>query len=201
MSADVQPRVPQIGGNRGVLDRPWNRVRVIADLAEGTMTQAEIGRKYGVTQSSVSEFADRHHAEVESKRAHLADEFHGMWIADKRARVAVLQQQVEGAELLMAMALELVREAARRGVKVGELLESAEDEGAALSGAELAKLETEQDKVANTALGNYLKLGKGQREAMRNVAEELAQLPNRPTVQIQTERIEHVYVGIDMDDV
>ena len=199
MTTDIVRR--PVGGGPGPLERPWNRVRVIADLAEGAMTQAEIGAKYGVTQGAVSQFLDRNRDEIESKRRHLNDQFHGLWIADKVARVGVLQQQAEGAEVLMAMALELVKEAARRGVRVGELLEGAEGDGDGAAGSDLVKLETEQDKVANTALTNYLKLQKSQREAMRNVAEELAQLPNRPTVQIQTERIEHVYVGIDMDDV
>lgn len=164
------------------------------------MSMTEVARKFEVTQQAVSLFADRHADAIDEKRRHLEDEYYGLWIADKRRRVAVLQQQAEGAEDLMAMAMELAREAARRGVTVGEMLEGAEGgEGAA--GADLVKLETEQDKLAAGAMTNYLKLQKSQREAMRNVAEELAQLPNRPTVSIQTERIEHVYVGVDMDDV
>lgn len=197
MTSDVVP----IGTDPRPLYRPWNRQRVITDIAEGRMTQAEIGRKYGVTQPSISDFIDRHYDEITDRRQHLQDQFHGLWIADKAARVGVLQQQAEGAEELMAMALAMAREAARRGVTVAELIEGAEEDQHGGVSNDLVKLETEQDKMAAAAMANFLKLQKSQREAMRGAAEELAQLPNRPTVSIQTERIEHVYVGVEMDDV
>lgn len=63
---------------------------IIRDLAEGK-SQKSIGRMYGLAQSSVSEFAAKHADEVDEVRGKLEDAYEGLWIADKRRRVAEYQ--------------------------------------------------------------------------------------------------------------
>jgi len=73
----------------------WLRRDLIRDLAEGKLTQVELAEKYGVVQSSVSEFKSRHKEEIEAVRNNLEDEFAGIWIANKERRLAELSSDVE----------------------------------------------------------------------------------------------------------
>lgn len=80
---------------RGDLENGWARKSVIRDLAAAEKSQNQIAAEYGVSQGSVSEFAARHRDEIERHRQHLDDEWYGLWIAQKRHRVAEYQADVE----------------------------------------------------------------------------------------------------------
>lgn len=77
------------------LEKPWNRRKLIHELARGDQTVTALAEAYGVTQSAVSQFRDRHITEVLEVRQNLEDEFAGMWIASKRERLAVYQEDAE----------------------------------------------------------------------------------------------------------
>lgn len=77
------------------LERPWNRRRLIHELARGERTVTELAEAYGVTHGAVSQFRDRHTTEIVEVRQNLEDEFAGMWIASKRERLAVYQEDAE----------------------------------------------------------------------------------------------------------
>lgn len=77
------------------LERPWNRRRLIHELARGERTQVALAEAYGVVQSAISAFQSRHLTEIQEVRADLENEFAGLWIASKRERIAVYQEDAE----------------------------------------------------------------------------------------------------------
>lgn len=80
---------------RGNLEKGWAKHRLILDLAGHDRSQTDLAAEYGVDQSAISKFASRHREEIAVQRARLEDEFAGLWIADKRNRVAECQDDVE----------------------------------------------------------------------------------------------------------
>lgn len=77
------------------LERPWIRRELIVKLAHSGKTQRALAEEYGVAQSSIFEFAQRHRAEVEQVRADKENEFAGIAIADKANRLATYQAVLE----------------------------------------------------------------------------------------------------------
>ncbi len=80
---------------RPILEHPLTRRIVQEMLAHGGHTQQEIGDKYGVTQQSVSEFAARHRETIQQIRDNAADEFAGLAIARKAARLEAYQELLD----------------------------------------------------------------------------------------------------------
>lgn len=140
----------------GKLERGWVKYRLIADLAAMEHTQVELAAKYGCAQSSISEFATRHAVEIDDKKRALADELHGLWIANKADRLAEYQQTVEDIETFI--------------------------ESTDMS-----------DKEAREAVGIKLR-------ALRAVADELGQVPQRPAGGGTTTTVTVSVDGVKVDD-
>jgi Trp operon repressor len=102
---DLQPHAPHLQtvparrafdvAKRGVLEHPSVRVDLIRELAEGKATHGELAEKYGVARQSIDEFAQRHALRIAEVRQNAADEYAGIWIADKRKRVEELRSHVD----------------------------------------------------------------------------------------------------------
>jgi ParB-like chromosome segregation protein Spo0J len=133
------------------LERPWIRWRLVRELAEKTHTRATLARRYGVTRSSMTEFAQRHAADIEAVERQIEDEMAGLWIAQKRNRVAVYQQNVEDIAALVDRDID-PKTAPRKTSDDNELI---------IVGAKLPSLLRVQAQI------------------LRNVAEELGQLTVR----------------------
>jgi predicted transcriptional regulator len=73
------------------LEKPWTRRKLIVELAHSDKSQVRLAEEYGVTQSSISEFASRHRAEIDVVRADKENEFAGIAIADKANRLATYE--------------------------------------------------------------------------------------------------------------
>lgn len=99
MSEGQAPKPPK--------DRSWRyergklgglkRRQVIRLLAAAELTQAEIARRYGVTDGAITQFKDRHEQEILAVREKMDEEFAGIAIADKVNRVAMLEEIAEKA--------------------------------------------------------------------------------------------------------
>lgn len=98
--------------------RGWKIGALKRDLADGKESQAILGMKYGVSQQAVSDFAARHELEITAMREAAEDAYAGMWIADKRARMAVY---MEGAERVQEL-LQDVGNGARSNKEASELI-------------------------------------------------------------------------------
>ena len=77
------------------LEKPHIRLALIRDLATGAGTQTELAAKYGVDQSAVSRFQQRHQLRIEEVRRNADDEYAGIAFAQKRNRI---EQHVEFVE-------------------------------------------------------------------------------------------------------
>lgn len=68
------------------------RRQIVRELALGEMTQQALADKYGVVQSAIAAFKQRHADEIEAVRQNADDEFAGILIAQKAARLASLAE-------------------------------------------------------------------------------------------------------------
>lgn len=75
--------------------KPWQRHKLLRELAAGEKTSAQLSREYGMSASGIREFKKRHRAEVDAIAAAAGDEFAGLWIADKGQRLAAYQADYE----------------------------------------------------------------------------------------------------------
>lgn len=75
--------------------RGWVKHRLIRDFALGEKTGKELAEIYGVSQTSISAFKKRHLLEIEEVRNNLADEYAGVWVANKLERVRQYQEAAE----------------------------------------------------------------------------------------------------------
>lgn len=73
----------------------WAKTRLILQLAQGDRTQTELGAEYGVSQPTISVFASRHRDEIEARRVRIAEEYFGVWIAEKVNRIVECQADVD----------------------------------------------------------------------------------------------------------
>jgi transposase-like protein len=77
------------------LERDWVRRALIIDLATSGDTQVKLARKYGVANSSLTEFKQRHADEIAAEREAGLEEFAGILIADKANRLAIYEELLE----------------------------------------------------------------------------------------------------------
>ena len=80
---------------KGHLERGWVKHRLIRDFALGEKTGVELAEQYGVSTTSISAFKRRYALEIEEVRNHLADEYAGVWVAQKMARIQEYQEAAE----------------------------------------------------------------------------------------------------------
>jgi len=74
---------------------PHQKLEIKRLLAEGTMSRSDIARRYGVTPSNITQFADRYKAEILDIKEHLTDEWAGLWIADKQKRLSAYMDEFD----------------------------------------------------------------------------------------------------------
>lgn len=80
---------------KGHLERGWVKHRLIRDFAIGEKTGAALAVQYGVSQTSISAFKKRHAMAIEEVRNNLADEYAGVWVAQKLDRIREYQNAAE----------------------------------------------------------------------------------------------------------
>lgn len=89
--------VRSIEGARAPLSRPWVRRALCRDLALSNVTQSDLAEKYGVTGGAITQFKQRNAQEIEAIRADSADEYAGLLLAQKQARIATYSEMIEDA--------------------------------------------------------------------------------------------------------
>lgn len=77
------------------LERGWVKHRLIRDLALGEKSGVQLAEIYGCSRVSISNFKTRHRLEIDEVRNNLADEYAGVWVAQKLARIQEYQQAAE----------------------------------------------------------------------------------------------------------
>lgn len=74
---------------------PWDQRALLRDLAGGEMTNRAIATKFGVSGQYVSHLKKKHASTIAAIRSNMDDQFIGLWIADKAARIAAHQDDYE----------------------------------------------------------------------------------------------------------
>lgn len=103
-----------------VLNRPENRVTLIAELASGT-PYAELAERYGVHTSSIGLFAKKHRPAVIAQQRDLENQFAGLWIANKGARLAAMQDDVEQLDREILALRREIRDARYNGMEPADV--------------------------------------------------------------------------------
>lgn len=94
--AELSPKPPAgRAALKNHLERGWVKHRLIRDMALGEKTGKELAALYGVSQTSISSFKRRHSLEVEEVRNNLADQYAGVWVAQKLNRIREYQEAAE----------------------------------------------------------------------------------------------------------
>lgn len=83
------------GTHNRKLSHPAIKLKLIRELALSGKTQRQLAEEYGVVESSMTEFKQRNADAVNAVREDAANEFAGIWIADKANRVMAYKEQVE----------------------------------------------------------------------------------------------------------
>lgn len=155
---------------------------MISMLARG-VTQSEVAEHFGLHPSTVNQFAKRWQPDIEARRELVEESMADIWIADKRARVIAYADDVERIDELLG------------DIDLGEALEA----WAAAKADGDQELEAQLlDRIAGSAVGDYALLIHKHR-ALKSVAEELGQLPNRQTIEHQGAIATYRVEGVDME--
>lgn len=88
------------------LERGWTRRQLVHELARKEVPRSKLAEKYRVYPSAITQFADRHAEEIREVERDIENEFAGLWIADKRNRLAELMTDVEQLNEVMADTLD-----------------------------------------------------------------------------------------------
>jgi hypothetical protein len=101
MGAGTQPaelspvRSDRRPATKGHLERGWVKHRLIRDFALGEKSGIVLSEQYGVSRAAISAFKKRYSLEIEEVRNNLADEYAGVWVAQKIDRIREYQQAAE----------------------------------------------------------------------------------------------------------
>lgn len=116
---------------RKPLTRGWRLRMLLQELANGEKTQQELAEQFGVTQGRISQVKKKYAEDIAEIQANAEDEFAGLWIARKAARLAELQADVEriDAKILARMDWDQSQVAAFLRAKQAALRAAAEELG------------------------------------------------------------------------
>lgn len=157
------------------LERGWTKWRLIRDLASMDRTKAQLSRAYGVTTSAITQFSQRHAVEIDEVKAAIEDEMAGLWIAQKRARLAEYQQDLE--DLAELMALDMDPDTAPR--------EAADPD--------------DPDSTIVVKVGTDVPaISRARSRILKQVAEEMGHLPARVQVNVNDQRVNYSVEGVDL---
>ncbi len=156
------------------LGRRRNHALAVKLLAEGRLTQVEIGAACGVTQGAISDFARRNADEIQRVRDLANAQLSALWIADQSARMEVFQDAAERLIELME----------------AELPEKFDVKGAPLVGSD-------GRPVLDSA--GRLEAIRELRQTLRSVADELGQ--SKPKLDLDGQSVRVEIVGVNLDAV
>jgi hypothetical protein len=86
--------------------RGWRKRQLIRDLALGELSTAQLAEKYEQQENSINGFLRRNKEFIDEVKAAHDNEYAGLWIASKSARIAEYQQDVEEINEVLARQLD-----------------------------------------------------------------------------------------------
>lgn len=165
VSAPAKPRQDVVG---------YLRMELLHGLVRGE-TRADLSARLGLSRSAINRVAKREAITIQALSEDLANEFTGLWVAEKRNRIAEYQADVEQIN-------ELLLDAA----KIRAEYEFGDDD------------EVSEVKITDTGATALLRT---KARIMHHVAEEMGQLPARTNVQvIQPVQVQYHVSGVDLSE-
>lgn len=164
MTAPAKPRQAIVG---------YIRMELLHGLVRGEK-RSDLAKRVGLTADAVAKFHRREAATIQALSEELANEFTGLWIAEKRNRLAEYQADVEKINDMLA-----------EGAQIRAEYEFGDDD------------EVKEVKITDTGATALMRT---KARILHNVAEEMGQLPARTNVQVlqPTQVVYHVS-GVDLD--
>ena len=95
VSTEPFERSPEAARRSLPLERGWVRYKLIRQLAEGLKSNIQLAEEHGCTATAISQFKGRHLTDIEEQARDFENEFAALWIANKAARLALLQDDIE----------------------------------------------------------------------------------------------------------
>lgn len=77
------------------LSRGWVKHKLIHEVARKEKSTTQLAEEYGVTTSAISQFKTRHATRIAEVEQDIENAFAGLWIAQKEARLAEYQEDVD----------------------------------------------------------------------------------------------------------
>lgn len=173
------------------LGKPWIVTALCNQLAEGRIPRTRLAEQYGVAGASITAFAKRHAERIEALKADASAAVRDVWVADKAARLEMLRELIER----LAPATE--RSGLAERVEELPVWEKAtHPDTGGLSPDEVIDLKRQvMDEILLDVIDE--KLTKRLMEALRQVADELGDLPARTAVQSSGVTVNYTIEGID----
>ncbi len=78
--------------------RGRRRLSILTDLASGDYTNVALAEKYGVSHTTIGNYAEKYRDRIETIRQDVTNELAGLWVAQKKNRLAEYEQQIEDLE-------------------------------------------------------------------------------------------------------
>ena len=156
---------------------PFLKRKLILALAHQQGRKADLAGEFGISPSTLTRFIARHKEEIEAVRAGTEQRMTDLWIADKGARMAAYQRDVDVVEA------EIESVVADRSSQDGDVFPGEGD----------ARLVDTSDQLG--------RLMRAKHRALRQAAEELGQIPSKVQINVGGERVKHVLEGVDIEAV
>lgn len=151
----------------------WIRMELLHGLVRGE-TRTALAKRLGLNTQTVIKFARREAAVIQALSEELANEFTGLWITEKRNRIAEYQRDVEQINDMLAT-----------GAQIRAEYEFGDDD------------EVTEVKITDTGATALMRT---KARILRNVGEEMGQLPARTNIQVlQPVQVQYHVSGVDLD--
>lgn len=92
---EVRKRERPVAHKNHLEGRSWVKHRLIRELALGEKPGVQLAQEYGVSNNSIYTFKKKFAVEIEEVRNNLADEYAGVWVAQKLERIRQYQDAAE----------------------------------------------------------------------------------------------------------
>ena len=107
--ADADEAANPRGRRKGPLESAAIKHRLMRELALSNATLTSLGQKYGVTQSAVTQFRDRHAQQIQEMREDSENELAGILYVKKGERLQKYAELLESGDVSPDTAARLMR--------------------------------------------------------------------------------------------
>lgn len=176
--------------------RPYQRHEIYRLLAEGKMTQKEIAERYGVTPQAISHLSIQEAARIQTIREDFENEFAGMWIANKKARIAELENDASVAGRLVEYFTDQIltpTSSTPIGASGSTPTPSTAPHGSARGAYGASSADADNANVVNQLI-------RTRERVMRSAAEEMGAIPSKVQITVNPVQVDYTLNGVEPEN-